>query len=237
MIDPSAARRRRPLLAVIVVLAARAPAAAQVAVQQPAFGVTTAGGTVLVPDGGSASLGGVASSASAAAAFGLPFPGLGNRAFGRAGGAAGMSVHATIIDFHAMEAALAAEAAGLPGVPSPDREPSPSRPRSFSEELAAIRDAAATPAEAREAVARAKLARGVAKLGAGDLRLARSWILAARNEGGAGIRAEAADLLAEIEGRLTAREAARAPRSPRGPRAGRSPASRGIPAGSPRPTP
>ena len=226
----------RPSLVGTVLAASFAlPAAAQVVVQQPTFGVTTAGGTVIVPDGGSASLGGVGSSASGSAVSGLAVPGLGSRGFGRSSGSAGVTVHATIIDFRAMEAALAAEAAGLPGGEARARPPRAAEPPSFADELAAIRAAAATPQEAREAVARAKFARGLAKLEAGDLRLARSWLVAARNEGNEEVRTQAGDLLARIEAALGAAKQARGTGSPRSSRAARSPTSRSTPVGSPRP--
>jgi len=173
-------------------------AAAQVVVHQPSFGVTTANGSVIVPDGGSAPLGGVGRSASGSVASGLPFPGAGNRAFGRSSGAATMSVHATIIDFRTMEERLAAEAAGLPdggtGAARPGRGEAPS----FSEHLARIRAEAGSPREAREAVARAKLDRGIEKFEAGDPRLARLWLEAARREGDAEVRKRATVLLARI---------------------------------------
>ena len=227
----------RPVVSLLAVVTALLPlpVAAQIVLQQPSFGVTTAGGTVIVPDGGSASLGGVASSASGSAAYGFPVPGLGNRAFGRSSGSAGMTVHATIIDFREMEATLAAEAAGLPGGQSRDRPPRAAAPQSFAEELAAIRAAAATPREAREAVARAKLDRGLSKLEAGDLRLARSWLVAARNEGDDDVRRRAGDLLSRIETALSAARRPPAPRFPRAPPAAPSPAIRGTPAASPRP--
>lgn len=220
------------LLAVVAVLLPL-PSAAQVVVQQPTFGATAVGGTLIVPDGGSTSLGGIGSSAAGSAASGLPFPGLGNRAFGRSSGSAGMTVHATIIDFREMEAKLAAEAAGLPSGGA--RPPRIAEPPSFAEELAAIRSAASTPREAREAVARAKLDRALSKLEAGDLRLARSWLVAARNEGDEAVRTRAGALLSRIEAALGAEKQSRGARSPRAPRGAPSPASPGTPAPSPRP--
>ncbi|MCG8450583.1 MAG: hypothetical protein MI725_13525 [Pirellulales bacterium] len=76
------------------------------------FGVST---TVVVPDGGALYLGGVNRSSRGASHFATPpggaFPVFGNRGFGRATSAEGVSISATIIDHREIDRALLAEAA------------------------------------------------------------------------------------------------------------------------------
>lgn len=102
------ARDSRPLLGLLVAIQASSVAQAQqITVQQPqrqAFGVGT---VVSVPDRGSAFLGGVRSAASGRnSAFGLP----GNVGAGTSINSGSSSVHVTIHDFEAMDAALLREA-------------------------------------------------------------------------------------------------------------------------------
>ncbi len=85
--------------------------AQNVTVQLPTFEVTGVSTTVLVPDSGSLFLGGVNRSSLGSQSFGPGVPGLGNRGFGRAIDAGGMSISATIIDHSEIDRALLAEAA------------------------------------------------------------------------------------------------------------------------------
>lgn len=89
-------------------LAATSVASAQ-AVQLPTFRYFSVDTTVSVPDRGSAYMGGVnrASSGSTSSGFGP----LRNRASGSSVGAAGVSVHATIIDHEELDREVLAEAA------------------------------------------------------------------------------------------------------------------------------
>ena len=72
------------------------------------FGTTT---TVVVPDRGSAYLGGVNRSLRGQNRFGAPLPVWGNRGFGQASSAAGISARATLIDHDKLDRALLAAAA------------------------------------------------------------------------------------------------------------------------------
>ncbi len=85
--------------------------AQNVTVQLPTFEVTGVSTTVLVPDSGSLFLGGVNRSSLGSRSFGPGVPGQGNRGFGRAIDAGGMSIGATIIDHSEIDRALLAEAA------------------------------------------------------------------------------------------------------------------------------
>ena len=102
-----------PTLLVLTFAASRCEA--QVSVQLPTierFGVST---TVVVPDRGSVYLGGVNRSSLGQNSFGTPLggatPGFGNRGYGRASSAGGISMSATIIDNNEIDRALLAEAA------------------------------------------------------------------------------------------------------------------------------
>jgi hypothetical protein len=87
--------------------AASAAKAQQITVQQPQQQVFEVGTVVSVPDRGSAFLGGVRSAASGRnSAFGIP----GNVGAGGTISGATSSVHVTIHDFEAMDAALLREA-------------------------------------------------------------------------------------------------------------------------------
>jgi hypothetical protein len=103
---------------IALLLAVQAPAFGQAqpatTVQLPTFRFFTVQTSVSVPDGGGAYLGGMktARDSSLTRGFG-PFR---NRGIGSDRGAAGMSVHATIIDLKEMDDAILAEAAaGRPG--------------------------------------------------------------------------------------------------------------------------
>jgi hypothetical protein len=99
--------------------AAFAQAPAPTTVQLPTFRFFTVQTSVSVPDGGGTYLGGLKSARDSSLTRGFgPFR---NRGIGSDRGAAGMSVHATIIDLKEMDDAILAEAAaGRPGAPAFD---------------------------------------------------------------------------------------------------------------------
>jgi hypothetical protein len=90
-------------------------------VQLPTFRFFTVQTSVSVPDGGGTYLGGMKSARDSSLTRG--FGPLRNRGIGSDRGAAGMSVHATIIDLKEMDDAILAEAAaGKPGAAAFDPE-------------------------------------------------------------------------------------------------------------------
>ncbi len=101
--------------ALVCVFGAASSADAQqnaVAVQLPTFSFFSVRTTVVVPDSGGAYLGGIGRASSGSSVFGTPL--FRNGAIGLERSHAGMSVHATIHDFEAIDALLLGQKAGAP---------------------------------------------------------------------------------------------------------------------------
>jgi hypothetical protein len=98
-------------LALACLLAPQRSAAQQnaVAIQLPTFSFFSVRTTVVVPDNGGAYLGGIGRASSGSSVFGTPI--FRNGAIGLERSHAGMSVHATIHDFDALDAQLLGQAA------------------------------------------------------------------------------------------------------------------------------
>lgn len=99
--------------ALVCVLGAASPADAQqnaVAVQLPTFSFFSVRTTVVVPDRGGAYLGSIGRASSGSSVFGTPL--MRNGAIGLQRSHAGLTVHATIHDFEAMDAQLLGQKAG-----------------------------------------------------------------------------------------------------------------------------
>lgn len=123
-------------------------------VQLPTFRFFTVQTSVSVPDGGGAYLGGMKSARDSSLTRGFgPFR---NRALGSDRGAAGMTVHATIIDLKEIDDAILAEAAaGRPGAAAfdPDAARAELLSRHVGTTFASRAEASALPAPLAESVA------------------------------------------------------------------------------------
>ena len=190
-------------------------------VQLPTFRFFTVQTSVSVPDGGGAYLGGMktARDSSLTRGFG-PFR---NRGIGSDRGAAGMSVHATIIDLKEMDDAILAEAAaGRPGAPAFDPDAARAEllsrhvgktfasasareaaaPAPLTGSVAAIRAENAAAAEARAAEAAQYFAKAQAAEGKGKAAVAKYYYqMVARRDRGQ-LQQQALERIAAIDGNV-----------------------------------